>query len=401
MRVPSYRKHSSGQARDNINGKDFLHGKYGNSESKEAYGRMIAEFAAIGNCLSFGKVLDAILIEDVLLAYIRHAKNYYKGSTEYENLKLVERPIVKFYGSLPARQFGAKEFKAVREWWLSDKSRSRQYVNKQMKRTVRIIKWAVGEGMMPTECHSAIKCVEPLRKGRSEAEEAKRITSVDQRLVDATLPLLTQMLADMIRFQQLTGCRPGEVCKIKPKMVDRSDGVWLVNLVEHKTSHGRKERVIYVGPRAQAVLSPYLLRGEDDYCFSQKEFEKQRMWARHLERRTNANCGNRPRYSARTRQARKPRKEPGDCYTTGSYGTAIKYAFKRGKLDNWSPNQLRHSTATEIRKRSMSRDIQLRSRRLWRSLKYEDIYPKEYENVDDLYTGVGTYFEFYSKRRPL
>lgn len=204
--------------------------------------------------------------------------------------------------------------------------------------------------MMPTECHAAIKCVEPLRKGRCDAKEAKKITCVDQKLVEATFPLLTQVLNDMILFQQFTGCRPGEVCKIKPGMVDRSDEVWLVNLVEHKTSHRGKERVIYVGPKAQAVLSPYLLRGEDDFCFSPKESEKQRLCARHQERRTNENSGNRPGYNARTRQARKPRKQPGECYTTGSYGKAIQYACKRGKLENWSPNQLRHNAATEIRK---------------------------------------------------
>jgi len=38
--------------------------------------------------------------------------------------------------------------------------------------------------------------------------------------------------------------------------------------------------------------------------------------------------------------------------------------------------------------------------RLWRSLKYEDIYLKEYANVDELYTGLTEYFDFYSKERP-
>ncbi len=38
--------------------------------------------------------------------------------------------------------------------------------------------------------------------------------------------------------------------------------------------------------------------------------------------------------------------------------------------------------------------------RLWRSLKYEDIYLKEYQGVDDLYKGIESYFEFYSTERP-
>ena len=38
--------------------------------------------------------------------------------------------------------------------------------------------------------------------------------------------------------------------------------------------------------------------------------------------------------------------------------------------------------------------------RLWRSLKYEDIYLKAYETTADLYTGLERYFEYYSTIRP-
>ena len=55
MRVPSYRKHSSGQARVTINGKDYLLGPYGSRERKEACGRLIAEYSAIAHPKQFGK----------------------------------------------------------------------------------------------------------------------------------------------------------------------------------------------------------------------------------------------------------------------------------------------------------------------------------------------------------
>ena len=38
--------------------------------------------------------------------------------------------------------------------------------------------------------------------------------------------------------------------------------------------------------------------------------------------------------------------------------------------------------------------------RLWRSLKYEDIYLKDYETVPALIAGLGAYFTFYNHRRP-
>lgn len=38
--------------------------------------------------------------------------------------------------------------------------------------------------------------------------------------------------------------------------------------------------------------------------------------------------------------------------------------------------------------------------RLWRSVKYEDIYLKDYAGVDELYRGLESWFEFYGHRRP-
>lgn len=44
MRIPSYRKHSSGNARVSINGRDYLLGKYGTKQSKERYNRLLSEW---------------------------------------------------------------------------------------------------------------------------------------------------------------------------------------------------------------------------------------------------------------------------------------------------------------------------------------------------------------------
>jgi putative transposase len=38
--------------------------------------------------------------------------------------------------------------------------------------------------------------------------------------------------------------------------------------------------------------------------------------------------------------------------------------------------------------------------RLWRSVKYEDIYPRGYETMDSATDGLGRYFDFYNCRRP-
>jgi len=38
--------------------------------------------------------------------------------------------------------------------------------------------------------------------------------------------------------------------------------------------------------------------------------------------------------------------------------------------------------------------------RLWRSVKYEDIYPKAYDSVPTLTAGLGDYFPLYNEERP-
>jgi len=38
--------------------------------------------------------------------------------------------------------------------------------------------------------------------------------------------------------------------------------------------------------------------------------------------------------------------------------------------------------------------------RLWRSLKYEDVYLKDYQDVREARRGIGSWFEFYDHRRP-
>lgn len=38
--------------------------------------------------------------------------------------------------------------------------------------------------------------------------------------------------------------------------------------------------------------------------------------------------------------------------------------------------------------------------RLWRTVKYEDIYPKGYDSVNDAQQGLESYFDFYNMRRP-
>jgi integrase len=367
--VPKYLKHSSGQARVVINGTTKYLGKHGSKASKQRYDALIAEYLASGRSPAFGIPEARLTMADLMLAYLKHCRQYYPtgNNSETEQTKAVLRIVSQHYSDHSAAEFGPLQLKAVRAKIVDTGNWSRVYINRQMRRFTRMFKWAASEGMLPASVNDNLRSVSGLKAGRSKAREVEPVRSVDSKLVDTTLLHLTKVLADMVRFQQLTGCRPGEVCRITPSMVDRSGDVWKVRLADHKTAYRGKERTIYVGPKAQVVLAPYLLRASDSHCFSPVESEKQRRAAVHAQRKTKASCGNTPGYSERTRQARKPRKQPGECWTTGSYAQAIRFACDRAhpcdkkasdsqkaawrKKHRWSPNQLRHAAATDIRKK--------------------------------------------------
>ncbi|WP_422931508.1 hypothetical protein [Singulisphaera sp. PoT] len=62
----------------------------------------------------------------------------------------------------------------------------------------------------------------------------------------------------MIELQRLTGMRPGEVTIMRARDVDMSWNVWAYAPGRHKTQHHEKGRTIYLGPKAQEVLRPWL-----------------------------------------------------------------------------------------------------------------------------------------------
>ena len=113
-------------------------------------------------------------------------------------------------GTELAKDIGPKRLKLIRKDMLA-KDWGRKYINDQVGRIVRLFRWAASDELIPASVSDALKTVEGLRKGRTKATESKPVRPVDDPLVEATLPHLPAVVADMVRFQRLTGCRPGKL----------------------------------------------------------------------------------------------------------------------------------------------------------------------------------------------
>src|SRR5512135_1358704 len=115
-RPPKYRHYKpKNLAVVRIEGRDLYLGKYNSPESWEKYGRVIAEWRARGAVPSSsgGRATDetesdALSLNELILAYWRHAEGYYRRSDgsptgELDNLRLALKPLRQLYGSTPAR----------------------------------------------------------------------------------------------------------------------------------------------------------------------------------------------------------------------------------------------------------------------------------------------------------
>jgi hypothetical protein len=99
--------------------------------------------------------------------------------------------------------------------------------------------------------NSGLATVRGLAKGPTEAREADPVEPVEAAVVVASLPHVSPVMSATIRFQRLTGARPGDVYILRPCNVDRSSEVWAYVPESHKTEHHGWRRVIFIDPQVQ------------------------------------------------------------------------------------------------------------------------------------------------------
>ena len=359
IKAPSYRLHRpSGQAVVTIDGRDLYLGRHDTPASRAEYDRLIAEWLAGGRRLPSSAAGGDVTVNELMLAYHRHAQSYYvkdgEPTSEVRNVGLALRPVRQLYGHTPAKAFGPLALKAVRQSMIGA-GLCRNEVNKRVRHVARAFKWGVGEELIPPSVHHGLKALAGLRRGRSEARETEPIRPVPEAFVEAIRPHVSRQVWAMVQLQLLTGMRPGEVCMMRTRDIDTAGKVWSYRPGSHKTEHHGKERLIHLGPQAQAVLRPWLRPELGAYLFSQAEAAEEHRSSRRGDRKTPMT----PSQAARTRK-RKPLRAPGERYETDSYRQAIGYGVRganRGRpergeppIPGWHPHQLRHNAATRLRR---------------------------------------------------
>jgi integrase len=219
-----------------------------------------------------------------------------------------------------------------------------------------------------------------LKRGRCEARESEPVKPVPQEYVNAIEPFVNRQVWSIIQLQLLTAARPSEILTMRPCEIDSSSKIWVYSPADHKTAHHDHKRKIYIGPKGQHILQPFMFRPADSFCFSPAEAEAHRRVKMHENRKIPLQQGNAPG----TNQKENPIRVKGNVYTVGTYRTAINRAIEKAfpapehlrqrenetkkdwrkrltknekaelkawyKQYHWHPHQLRHNAATYLRK---------------------------------------------------
>lgn len=222
--------------------------------------------------------------------------------------------LTESHGAVEVERFGPldlRDFKA----FLVARGFSRDTINSRLRMARLVFRWGVEEGLVPPAVFNGLSAIRGVRVGKAPGKTRRR--PVPDELVEATLPHLPPVVADMVRVQRLTGMRPGEVCAMRWEEIDRDrfEGVWLFSPRDHKTAHREHVRVVVLGPRAVEVLKKHERRAGPVFVR-----RKGRGW----------------RGSA--------------AYRRDSYRGAIARACKGAGLAHWFPHLLRHSRGTEVRR---------------------------------------------------
>lgn len=332
-------------------------GAYGSPESREKYARLIVAWQAAAHRLP--PRLDqgagyTLTVAQLAWSFLQHMEDRY-SPRELDSYRQTIRVLRQLYGETPAADFGPMALRTVREAMIrgddkADPPRpawSRQTVNRRIHRVRAIFRWAASYELLPVSVYQALLTVEGLRRGQSEARETEPVGCAPDAAVEAVRRIVSRQVAAMIDLQLLTGMRPGEVVIMRPCDLDMSGKVWLYRPARHKTEHHGKTRTIYLGPRAQDIIRPYLAgRSVAAPLFSPAEAETERRARLHEARKTPAGQGN----ERGTNRVECPRVRPADCYTVGSYRRAISRACDLAVVPAWHPHQLRHNYATAIRR---------------------------------------------------
>ena len=372
---PSYSLHKqSGQAVFNwpLGGgkyKTILLGKYGSTESHTEYERVLARWRASSGSAPPPKIKGAdptdLTLNEIALAFAKHACLYYRHHNgeqtgEADNFKDALTHLLDLYGHSVWRDFGPNALRTVQRV-MATAGLARKTINARINRIRRVFKWAVSREMVPGSLHVDLMSVAPLRKGEQievQTEEGPKsfivkespgVHDIQWERVDAVLPHMPGPVAAMVQIMRYSNCRGEDVVILRGCDLDMVGPVWVYVPQSHKNQWREEQsdthkRIVYLGPRCQEVIRPFLRADPQEYLFSPRESRAHYQAQRAAQRKTKRT----PSEANRKRKA-SPMRAPRERYDVNSFQQSVRKACRKAGVPVWTILEVRHSRATDVR----------------------------------------------------
>lgn len=363
-KLPSYRCHvASGQGYTVRKGKSYYFGPYGHPDSEPKFWRKMAEWSALNaDPTPNTSPGSSPWVSELISAFLKYAARKYvkdgRPTSELAVYRSAVQPALDLYCNVPSAEFGPIALETIRQQWVMQ-GLSRKTINKYVSRIVRVWKWGVSQQIVPVSAWQALTSLEPLRQGQGR-DNPKIIPALDGQ-INAVQPFVSRQVWAMIQFQLATGCRPHEACQVRFVDIDTTKELWAYRPGSWKTQHHGTDRVVYLGPVAQGIVTEWQRKNPEELLWQPREARQDWLDAHGGTKRPVGKF------------------QSGHQYTATSYGRAIERACEKAfgcpahlkrlyrpkvgddieqikkdaanwrKAHCWSPNQLRHAAATRIR----------------------------------------------------
>lgn len=230
---------------------------------------------------------------------------------------------------------------------------SRDTVRRCVKLVRQCFSWGVVEGKVDQLHAAALTLVES--PGHGKVKEGKKRSSIDKATSDKVLPLLSPPLRAAIELLWLTTSRPSEVLGLKVGDIRQTgslllrgggqidldkEGVWAAVIEEHKTAGKGFERVMFFGPKSQAILQSFIT--STGYLFKPSDGRAHFITGQAAKKKEGSLGSRKPV------KGEKAKRKPGEFYTYGALGNAVAKACKKLAISRWFPYQIRITASAAI-----------------------------------------------------
>jgi integrase len=249
------------------------------------------------------------------------------------------RLLIKKFGPIPIADFGPVKLQEFQNWLITNEferkykdrngkvTKTRKYfltrtTAKHLIRNLRaVFKWGVSQELVPPHQLVAIQSLAGLKRGIvNEPRAPVEWSDVEKMLLNAP-----PALSAMVQLHWLTGCRSQDICGMKSSDINCNGPLWEWVIKKHKTAHRGQKRILHLGPKAQTILKPWL--NTEAHCFLT-------VFGRPFRSDTYGKSV----LNALAKLTDPPLARPHS-----------RERFEAAGIPFWTPHQLRHARATEIR----------------------------------------------------